>query len=148
MYLQNFICFSFSLNHTQMFAILALSIMKLLKFLYIVLGTISLCIGIVGIVVPGLPTTPFLLLTAALYIKGSDRLYHILISNKITGPYITNYRSKKGMTLKLKLRSISLMWIMISISCIFFIEPASIKLIVIAAGCIGTVVMGFFVPTV
>ena len=52
--------------------------MNLIKVLLIVLGTLSLCVGIIGIVVPGLPTTPFVLLTAGLYIKSSDKLYLLL----------------------------------------------------------------------
>ncbi len=59
--------------------------MSFLKSILILLGTLSLCIGVIGIVVPGLPTTPFLLLTAGLYIKSSDKLYTKLISNRLVG---------------------------------------------------------------
>lgn len=121
--------------------------MKLLKIVYIILGTLSLALGIIGIVVPGLPTTPFILLTAWLYIKGSNKLHKWLISNKIFGKYILNFEQNKGMTMKSKIVSTAMMWTMISISCIFFIESTTIQLVVIAMGVIGTSVMVFFLKT-
>ena len=83
--------------------------MSLVKIILIVLGTLSLGIGIIGIVVPGLPTTPFLLLTAGLYVKSSDRLYQKLISNRYVGSYILEYQANKGMTKRAKLYAIGLM---------------------------------------
>ncbi len=120
--------------------------MTILKVTLIFLGTLSLCLGVIGIFIPGLPTTPFLLLTAALYIKSSDRLYQMIIDNRYFGAYITRYRSNRGMTKKDKIYAISLMWIMIAVSSIFFIENSFIKIIVILVGVIGTLVMGVFIP--
>lgn len=122
--------------------------MSFVKIILIVLGTLSLGIGIIGIVVPGLPTTPFLLLTAGLYVKSSDRLYQKLISNRYVGSYILEYQANKGMTKRAKLYAIGLMWAMITLSCLLFIHTLSIKLVVVAVGVIGTIVMGFVVPTV
>ncbi len=117
------------------------------KILFIFLGTLSLAIGIIGIFVPGLPTTAFLLLTAALYMRSSERLYNMLLSNKILGPYIMEFRKNKGMTKRMKIHAIGTMWFMITISCVFFIKSATVILIVIGVGMIGTVVMGWIVPT-
>ena len=121
--------------------------MPLIKVLFIVLGTISLIVGIIGIVVPGLPTTPFILLTALLYIKSSKKLYQKLIGNKLVGFYIVEYQKKKGMTMRTKLTSIGIMWVMIALSCTFFITLYSIKIIVLLVGIIGTFIMGLIVPT-
>ena len=121
--------------------------MKLINYTLIILGTISLCLGLAGIVLPGLPTTPFLLLTAGLYIRSSDKLYQKLIANKITGKFITDYRSAKGLTIRQKIYSICLMWLMILISCVFQIDNYTLRLIVIAAGITGTSIMIFFLPT-
>lgn len=118
------------------------------KVLLIVLGTLSFFLGIIGIVVPGLPTTPFILLAAGLYIKSSDKLYQKLISNRFLGSYIKEFHAKKGMNKKTKISAISTMWFMILISCFFFIELLVIKVIVLLLGIIGTLVMGFVVPTV
>ena len=121
--------------------------MNLLKFIWITLGSISLVLGIIGIIVPGLPTTPFILLSAGLYIRSSDKLYQKLISNQLIGSYIKNYQTNKGITLKAKLTAIATMWFMITVSTLFFISTFYVKVIVIVIGLIGTVVMGFIVPT-
>jgi uncharacterized membrane protein YbaN (DUF454 family) len=118
------------------------------KVLWIVLGTLSLTLGAIGVVVPGLPTTAFLLLAAWLYLKSSPRLYQKLISNRYLGPYILDFQQKKGMTKRTKLHAIGTMWVMITISCVFFIQSLAAILIVIGLGIIGTVVMGFIVRTV
>lgn len=120
--------------------------MTFLRFLFIFLGTLSLCLGLIGIFIPGLPTTPFLLLTAALYIKSSDKLYRRVVENRVIGAYVIKYRTNNGMTKRDKIFAISLMWIMIAISCIFFIDNTIIKLTVIIIGLIGSIVMGWLVP--
>lgn len=81
-----------------------------MKTLCVVLGTISLVLGILGIFVPLLPTTPFLLLTATLYFKGSPKLYNWLLNHKYFGPYIRNYRENKAIPLRAKIVSLLLMW--------------------------------------
>lgn len=118
------------------------------KILLIIAGSISLGLGVLGIFIPGLPVTPFMLLSAWLFFRSSQTLYNKLLNNRFLGKYIRNYRKNKGMTLKIKLWSIFLMWAMISISTIFMIEEMPIKLIVITVGLIGTIVMGFIIKTV
>lgn len=90
-----------------------------MKTLYIVLGSISLALGILGIFLPLLPTTPFLLLTAALYFKGSPRLYNWLLNHRHFGPYIRNFRENKAIPLRAKIISLVLMWGTM-LYCIFF----------------------------
>ncbi|MDR2840025.1 MAG: YbaN family protein, partial [Paludibacter sp.] len=58
-----------------------------MKLLFIILGLISLALGIIGIFLPLLPTTPFLLLSAALFARGSQRLYNWLINHRVLGSY-------------------------------------------------------------
>ncbi len=121
---------------------------RFLKILYIFLGTICIVLGTLGVFIPGLPVTPFLLLASSLYLRSSDKLYNKLISNKLLGKYIRRYRENKGMTIKIKIYSILMMWLMIAISAFFLIEKVEIKLILTAVGIIGTVVMGFVIKTV
>lgn len=121
---------------------------KMKKAIFILLGTLFLCLGVLGIFIPGLPTTPFLLLTAALYVRSSERLYQALVSNRYLGKYILDYREKGGMTLKVKLYSMAMMWTMILLSCVFFVSSPLARLLILFLGIIGTVVMGFCVPTV
>lgn len=117
------------------------------KVIMICFGTISLCIGVIGIFIPGLPTTPFLLLTAVLYFRSSDRLYQALITNKHLGSYILRFRTEKGMKRGVKLYSVIIMWIMIIASCLFLITSGPLKLVVLVLGTIGTIVMLFILPT-
>lgn len=119
----------------------------LVRYILITAGTLCLMLGVVGIFVPGLPTTPFFLLTAGLYVRSSDRLYQSLISNRYIGIYIQNWQTEKGLTLKAKARAVILMWIMIILSVLFFIDSLPVRGIVIFVGLIGTLVMGFIVPT-
>ena len=73
-------------------------------------------IGLVGIFVPILPTTPFLLLAAACYLRSSQRFYNWLMNNRWFGTYIRNYTEGRGIPLKVKLFTIALLWIAIGIS--------------------------------
>jgi hypothetical protein len=104
------------------------------------LGSLSFATGVIGIFIPGLPTTPFLLLAASLFAKGSERLHHWLINHKVFGKYIREYRERKAIRLKYKVISISMMWTMIGIS-MFLIDNWIIRGIVAAAGVTGTIVL-------
>ena len=105
----------------------------IIKALLITSGTISVGIGIIGIFLPLLPTTPFLLLAAACYARSSKRFYVWLLTNKYFGKYIRNYREGKGIPLKTKLFSIGLLWITITISIIIIKQNwISVLLIIIA----------------
>lgn len=120
---------------------------KIVRALYMIGGTISLALGIIGIFVPGLPTTPFVLLSAALYAKSSEKLYNLLLGNKFLGPRIKNYQRQKGVTLKGKYKIIALMWTMVLISSTLILKVLVLKIIIISAGVIGAIVVRFFVPT-
>ncbi|MFC2035377.1 YbaN family protein [Chloroflexota bacterium] len=99
--------------------------------LLLIAGTVSTTIGIIGIVVPVLPTTPFLLLAAACYIRSSQKFYNWLLSNRILGAYISNYVLGKGMPLKVKMFTIALMWITIGLSLGFIVQGLVIRVIII-----------------
>ena len=107
-----------------------------MKTICIILGTVSLALGIIGIFLPLLPTTPFLLLTAALYFRGSPRLYQWLLNHKHFGPYIQNFREDKAIPLRAKIISLLLMWGTM-IYCIFFLIPlvwVKVVMFLVAAG--------------
>ncbi|MBC7088565.1 MAG: YbaN family protein [Tissierellales bacterium] len=87
-----------------------------MKIFLIVVGTVSLSLGIIGIPLPILPTTPFLLLSAACYIRSSDKLYDWLINHQYLGKYIKNYRENHSIPKKAKVISITTLWLGISIS--------------------------------
>jgi len=111
-------------------------ISKPVQILLITTGTFFVGVGIVGIFMPILPTTPFLLISAALYARSSKRFYNWLINNKIFGQYIKNYREGKRIPLRLKIITITLLWITIGCSAVFAVDIfwVRIMLIIIAAG--------------
>jgi len=94
-------------------------------------GTFFVGLGVLGIFLPLLPTTPFLLLAAACYARSSKRFYNWLLNNKWFGNYIKNYREKKGVPLKVKLSSISLLWITILFSALFVVDILLFRIILI-----------------
>jgi len=104
---------------------------RFFRYLLIIAGTIFLGLGIIGIFLPILPTTPFLLLAAACYARSSKRFYDWLMNNKWFGTYIKNYREGRGVPLKFKVFTISLLWITILISVFFVINNFWIKIILI-----------------
>ncbi|PKK85447.1 MAG: DUF454 domain-containing protein [Thermoplasmata archaeon HGW-Thermoplasmata-1] len=104
---------------------------RLIKGALISAGTFFVGLGVLGIFLPLLPTTPFLLLAAACYAKGSKRFYNWLLSNKWFGNYIKNYREGKGVPLKVKILSISLLWLTIMFSTVFIGDNLFVRIILI-----------------
>ena len=109
---------------------------RLQHFLLIAGGTLFVALGVIGILVPVLPTTPFLLLAAVCYAKSSQRFYDWLMTNRVFGSYIRNYREGRGISIAHKIVSISLLWLTIGYSAGFAVSQWWLKLILlgIAAG--------------
>lgn len=80
------------------------------KIVLNILGTVFLFVGVLGVFLPLLPATPFLLLASACYVRGSETLHNWLISHKYLGPYITNIRDKRGMPVRAKIVTIIVLW--------------------------------------
>lgn len=89
---------------------------KIQQTMLIILGSLFLATGTLGIFLPLLPTTPFLLLAAACYMRSSPQLYHWLINHQQLGPFIRNYREKKGIPKQVKILTLLLLWTTIGIS--------------------------------
>ena len=100
-----------------------------MKYLLIVLGSICLALGVIGIFLPLLPTTPFLLLSAALYVRSSEKLYQWLIHQKYLGTYIRNFREHKAIPLRAKIISVAMVWITLTYCAIMVSEEIWIKII-------------------
>ena len=81
-----------------------------MRLLFIVLGGLALGLGILGIFVPLVPTTPFLLLTAWLWVRSSERLYQRLITHRYLGAYIRNFREHRAIPLQAKIYALVLLW--------------------------------------
>lgn len=89
-----------------------------MKIFLIVVGSISLALGVTGMFLPMLPTTPFLLLSAAAWVKASPSLYNWLLNHKVFGEYIRNYREQRAIPLRAKIVSVSMVLLTIGY-CIF-----------------------------
>ena len=116
-----------------------------MRAFYIILGCIAVVLGTIGIFVPGLPTTPFVLLASWSFFRSSPRLQAWLLQSFL-GKYIREYRDKGGLPLRKRIYIILLMATMVAISTIFFIKTLPIRIIVWVAGLIGCIVVGFVVP--
>lgn len=103
-----------------------------MKLLLKILGLLSLGLGIVGIFLPLLPTTPFLLLSSTLFAKSSKKLYNQLLNHKYLGPYIRNYREYKSIPLRVKIFSISFIWLIISYSALIIVPLLWVKILLFA----------------
>jgi len=101
------------------------------KILLIIAGSLSVALGVIGIFLPILPTTPFLLLAAACYAKSSEKMYNRLLNNKYLGKYIRNYREQKGIPKKTKIIAISFLWISILLSAFTATELLWLRLLLI-----------------
>jgi hypothetical protein len=104
---------------------------NVLKILLIVSGTFFLFLGLIGIFIPILPTTPFLLLAAACYARGSKKFYNWLINNRFLGKYIKNYREGRGISLKIKIITISILWITILFSTFLIVTNLLLQIILL-----------------
>jgi uncharacterized membrane protein YbaN (DUF454 family) len=105
--------------------------MDIKRLLFVSLGTLFLGVGLVGIIVPILPTTPFLLLATSFYARGSDKFHNWLLNNRILGAYIKHYIDGKGMPLKIKLFTIVLLWIAISSTVAFAVDELVLRIVLV-----------------
>lgn len=88
----------------------------MIRAIYTLIGVVSLALGIIGIFLPLLPTTPFLLLAAFCFMRGSTRMHNWLINHKIFGPYIRDFQAGLGIPLRTKCLALTIMWISLAIS--------------------------------
>ena len=114
----------------------SLQLMK--KNLLIISGSLSLALGIIGIFLPLLPTTPFLLLAAALYARSSEKLYNWLLNHRIFGEYIRNFREDKSIPLRIKIISITSLWLVMSYSIFFVVNEKWYLQILLTCIAVGT----------
>lgn len=113
--------------------------LSLVKGLLVIAGTISLAVGLIGIFIPILPTTPLLLLAAACYLRGSRRMHDWLLNNRWLGEYIRNYREGRGIRAWTKIAIIILLWATITYSVLFVVGNLAIRLLLIAIASAVTV---------
>lgn len=99
------------------------------KYFYLTSGTLLVAVGVVGIFLPLLPTTIFLILASYCFVKSSPKANNWLRNHKILGDYVKNYQDKSGLTIKSKVINVVLLWISITISAFFFTDVLYVKLV-------------------
>ncbi|MBN2026200.1 MAG: YbaN family protein [Actinobacteria bacterium] len=103
------------------------------KYLLILAGSISLVLGILGIVIPVLPTTPFLLLTSFCYLRSSKRLYDWMLNNRVFGPYIYNYLTCRAIKRSVKVVTLIILWLTLAVS-IVLVSNVYLRIFLVAVG--------------
>ena len=99
------------------------------KWLLASLGVLLTVVGLIGVVVPLLPTTPFLLLAAACFVRSSDTLYGRLISNRLVGSFIRDYREQRGVSARAKLTALVLLWGVIGYTALTAVDAAWLRVL-------------------
>ncbi|CDM24021.1 hypothetical protein BN940_07791 [Castellaniella defragrans 65Phen] len=95
----------------------------MIRALFTFLGCVALALGVLGIFLPLLPTTPFLLLAAFCFLRGSARMHAWLMSHRILGPYIRDFQAGRGIPLRSKCIALALMWPSLALSAWFMPVP-------------------------
>ena len=95
-------------------------------------------LGLLGVLVPGLPTTPFMILAAACFARSSERLYNWILNNPTFGPMVRRFRAGKGIPLRIKVIAVSSITVFVSFA-VFYAIPTSLVLIRVITGLAGIV---------
>ena len=113
------------------------------RVLLLIAGSLFLVAGAVGVVLPILPTTPFLILAAFCYARSSSRCYRWLVSNRLFGRYLNDYLCGRGIPWGVKALTLSFLWVVISVTAVVFIERLWLRvlLFVVAVGVTGHVLL-------
>jgi uncharacterized membrane protein YbaN (DUF454 family) len=99
------------------------------KPLLVLAGSVSVVLGVLGVFLPLLPTTPFFLLAAICYARSSPRLHYRLLTNRLFGSYIRNYCERKGVPLRVKIAALALLVLTITYSAIFIVDILFVRIL-------------------
>lgn len=112
------------------------------RALLVVAGSLFLAVGLIGIVVPVLPTTPFLILAALCYARGSAGCYRWLVTNRVFGHYLDDYLHGRGVPWRVKAGALVFLWGVITTTALVVVQALWLRILlfVIAAGVTAHVV--------
>lgn len=107
-----------------------------MRLIYLVLGGFFLMCGIIGIFIPLLPTTPFLLLASWLFFRSSSKFYDWLLKHRILGIYIRHFREKRAIPLRAKLFGVLLLWMTSLYACVLMLDHWGLRvgMLLVATG--------------
>lgn len=114
---------------------------RTVRWLLWLAGTVSLALGLIGVVLPGLPTTPFVLLAAACYARASPRLHGWLLNHRFLGPMVRDWEQHRSLTRRTKTVAIGSMVVMVSLSAWGFRHQPWVLAALLAAAAVGLIVV-------
>ena len=117
-----------------------------MRGLYVALGMLALALGVIGIFLPVLPTTPFVLLAAACFARGSQRFHRWLLEQRTFGPIVREWEQYRSIPYRTKLTAVVLMTLTFGASIVFFVQPGWLKLVLALIG-IGLAVWLYQLPS-
>ena len=120
--------------------------MRLKRAVLVAAGLLALLLGLLGAVLPGLPTTPFILLAAACFAQASPRLHSWLVQHRWLGPMVRDWEAHRSMPLRIKWLASGMMVLMVGVSAWQLAERPIVQAVVLVAGVIGCVVV-WRIPT-
>lgn len=100
---------------------------RLRRRLLFVAGCLFVCLGVIGVVIPILPTTPFLLLAAACFVRSSPQAHQWLMHSRVLGGYIRHYHDGAGVPLRTKITAVAFLWLSIGFSVVCVVEHLWIR---------------------
>jgi uncharacterized membrane protein YbaN (DUF454 family) len=119
---------------------------RLVRELFNLAGGVALALGVIGIFVPLLPTTPFVLLAAACFARGSERFHRWLLANPTFGPMVREWETHRSLPYRTKITGIVLMSATMAASITFFVDPAWLKALLAAFG-VGLAIWMYRIPS-
>lgn len=117
-----------------------------MKTALIIIGVIAVVLAVLGLFLPLLPTTPFLLLASACFARGSDRMHRWLLNHGVFGAYLRSFEEGQGIPLRGKVVAISLLWVSMTVS-ITMVQHLALRALLAAIAVAVTVYLWKFVPT-
>ena len=103
------------------------------KAVLVTAGSVCLGLAVLGVFLPLLPTTPFLLLASACYVRSSERLHGWLMGNRMLGPYIKNFKERRGIPLRARVTTVLLLWLPLAYS-IYRLDLLWLELLLLLMG--------------
>jgi len=119
---------------------------RLQRSLLVVAGVVSLVLAVAGAILPGLPTTPFVLLAAACFAKSSPRMHAWLLANRWLGPMVRDWEANHSLPLKVKWLATTMMLIMVTLSAWHLHHRPWLAAVVVGSGLLGAWVV-WRIPT-
>jgi uncharacterized membrane protein YbaN (DUF454 family) len=119
---------------------------KGLRLIWLSVGMTAVALGIIGLFLPVLPTTPFLLLAAACFARSSPRFYHALLNHPIVGPPIRQWRNERTIPKNAKIMAISLLILTLGSTILFVVPIPAVKALLAGVG-VGVIIFLSRIPT-